>query len=266
MTGPSPAGAKAAARATAVPVIEIFSSFQGEGVRVGERQVFVRLAGCDLRCAFCDTPESYPVPSRARVERSPDSGEEDLVRNPLSFAAVVEAVARLDVPRGLHGAVSLTGGEPLLHPDAVLAIARGAREAGLRVHLETGGHRPKELARVLDAIDEATPDLKLESATGFPTPWEAHAQTLALLDRAGKALAVKVVVGATTPPDEVARAASFAAEHAPRAPFVVQPATPYGDGPAAPSSTHLKHLHAAAAASHPSVRVIPQAHRLLGVR
>jgi organic radical activating enzyme len=132
-----------------VPVIEVFSSFQGEGPRVGERQVFVRLAGCDLRCAFCDTPDSYPVPRAARVERGPDGGAEDLLPNPVPVEDLLAAVLRLDVPRGLHGAVSLTGGEPLLHPEAVAAIARGARAAGLRVHLETGGHRPDALARVL---------------------------------------------------------------------------------------------------------------------
>src|SRR5205085_6071354 len=124
-------------------------------------------------------------------------------------------VARLDQPRGLHRAMSVTGGEPLLHPAAVAALGVACRALGLRVHLETGGHRPRELAEVLDAIDEATPDLKVESATGFATPWEAHARTYDLLERAGKCLAVKAVVGATTTESEIARAASFAAEHAP---------------------------------------------------
>ena len=64
----------------------------------------------------------------------------------------VAFVARLDAPRGLHRAVSVTGGEPLLHPAAVAALGVACRALGLRVHLETGGHRPRELAEVLDAI------------------------------------------------------------------------------------------------------------------
>src|SRR5262245_34132648 len=164
--------------ALTVPVLEVFSSFQGEGPRVGERQVFVRLARCDLRCAFCDTPESYPTPRTARVQREPLREGDEHPSNPMRVADVLRAIERLDAPRGLHRAVSITGGEPLLHPKAVRAIGLGARALELRVHLETGGHRPGPLAEVLDAIDEATPDVKIESACGFPTPWDAHGETL----------------------------------------------------------------------------------------
>lgn len=249
-----------------VPVLEVFSSFQGEGPRMGERQVFVRLARCDLRCAFCDTPESYPTPARARVQKDPERDEDEHPLNPMPVEAVVAAVVRLDAPRGLHKAVSLTGGEPLLHPKAVAAIGRAVRAQGLRVHLETGGHRPGPLRDVLDAIDEATPDLKIESATGFPTPWDAHRETYRLLEAARKALAIKAVVGASTTVAEIEKAAAFAAEHAPSAPFVLQPATAHEGGPLPPPPALLPMWHAAARRFHPDVRVIPQAHKMLGVR
>ena len=40
------------------PIIEVFSSIQGEGLLIGRRQIFVRFAGCNLNCNYCDTPES----------------------------------------------------------------------------------------------------------------------------------------------------------------------------------------------------------------
>ncbi len=249
-----------------VPVLEVFSSFQGEGPQVGERQVFVRLAKCDLRCAFCDTPESYPTPDKARIQLAAPHGREERPTNPLSVARLLEAIRQLDDPPGLHAAVSITGGEPLLHPQAVHALAVGIRSLGLRIHVETGGHRPGAVRHVIDVVDEMTPDLKLESASGMRTPWAAHAETYEILEAAGKALAVKAVVGADTPPAEVAEAAAFAAKHLPSAPFIMQPATPHGDGPARPTLYHLYHLHDAAGRVHPDVRLIPQVHVFLGAR
>lgn len=251
---------------SSVNALEVFSSFQGEGPRVGERQIFVRLAGCDLRCAFCDTPESFPTPPSARVQAAAGSEAEVRLPNPVAFEDLLEAVRRLDDPPGLHAAVSITGGEPLLHPHAVYALAVGAKSLGLRVHVETGGHRPGAVAHVLSVVDEFSPDVKLLSATGQPTPWEAHGETYRLLAEAGKALAVKAVVGATTPESEVREAAAFVAERLPSTPFILQPATHIPGGPATPAASHLFRLHAAAGMVHPDVRVVPQVHRLLNVR
>jgi organic radical activating enzyme len=233
---------------------------------VGERQVFVRLARCDLRCAFCDTPESYPTPETARIQLRAPHGREERPANPLAVADLIAAVRRLDDPPGVHAGVSISGGEPLLHPNAVHALAVGFRALGLAVHVETGGHRPGAVRHVLEVVDTFTPDLKLQSATGAPTPWDAHAETYEILAGAGKAVAVKAVVGATTPPEEVAEAAAFAARHLPDVPFVLQPVTPFGEGPARPTTGHLYELHAAAGSVHPDVRVIPQVHRMLGLR
>jgi len=252
--------------AVAAPVLEVFSSFQGEGPRLGERQIFVRFAGCDLRCAYCDTPEAYPSPPHARVQLDADEERDAFFENPASVEMLLAWIERLNHPRGLHPSLSLTGGEPLLHPEVVCAVAAGARDLGLRVHLETGGHRPLGLAQVLDAVDEVSPDLKIGSTTWAPSAWEDHAKTFALLAEAKKALAVKTVVGSTTSEAEIEAAAALVDAHLPETPLILQPVTRHGDGPEPPSPIHLARLHTAAHRAHADVRAIPQTHHLLHVR
>jgi len=60
-TPPAPSGAATQAVGLRAPLIEVFSSIQGEGRYVGQPQVFLRLAGCPLRCRWCDTPRSWVV-------------------------------------------------------------------------------------------------------------------------------------------------------------------------------------------------------------
>src|SRR5262245_55001561 len=99
-------------------VSEIFVSFQGEGLHAGRRQLFVRLAGCPLRCRYGDTPESLvPVPS-CRI-LGPDGAEQR--PNPRSVAELDDAVARLVAAAPPLHAIAVTGGEPLAQADFLAA-------------------------------------------------------------------------------------------------------------------------------------------------
>lgn len=99
-------------------VTEIFASIQGETSHVGLSFVFVRLAGCNLRCRYCDTTYAY------------DSGEE---------VSLEEVIARVEV-FGIQR-VTVTGGEPLLQPDAFDLVA-AFLDRGLTVLVETNGTIP----------------------------------------------------------------------------------------------------------------------------
>ena len=112
-------------------VHEIFASIQGETSRAGLPTVFVRLSGCNLDCAWCDTPEA------GRSWRE------------LSVVDVLAEVARFGLSRAC-----VTGGEPLLQPDTP-ALLDGLLAAGYGVSLETNGTRSiaavdPRVARVLD--------------------------------------------------------------------------------------------------------------------
>ncbi|MBM4030186.1 MAG: 7-carboxy-7-deazaguanine synthase QueE [Planctomycetes bacterium] len=242
------------------PVFEIFSGIQGEGVLVGVRQVFVRFCGCNRRCFYCDTKEALlPVPNCA-IEQEPGSREFDEHRNPMSVSDVAKAAVALDAPRGLHDSASLTGGEPLIHEDFLAALCPRLAADGLPVYLETNGTLPDALQRVIESVRHVAMDIKLESATGQPTPWDAHYRFLDLAMRRGAQ--VKIVVAADTTEEELGRAAEVVETQKSQPPVVLQPVTPVR-GVRSPTPEQLLAFQAALKRRLRDVRVIPQVHRLM---
>lgn len=100
---------------------EIFASLQGEGLRQGEPTLFIRLTGCNLRCAFCDTRHAW------------DQGEDQTVEQ------IVDRVLclRRDFPSEW---VCLTGGEPLLQD--IGGLLQALTQALLKIQVETNATRP----------------------------------------------------------------------------------------------------------------------------
>ncbi len=98
---------------TAIPIAEIFASRQGEGAQVGRSVVFVRLAGCNLACGWCDTD--------FQATRTPTAQE------------IFDEVKSYNLD-----SVILTGGEPLAST-AWRELAQLFKSAGLWLGLETNG-------------------------------------------------------------------------------------------------------------------------------
>ena len=246
-------------------LLEIFSGIQGEGPLVGERQIFLRFAGCNLRCRYCDTPASrHPRPKRCLAEEDPGGRDFQAIANPVSGEALLERVRKLARP-GLHRWVSLTGGEPLLQADFLAEWLPGILALRLRTYLETNGTLAPELSRLLPLLDYVAVDLKLPSATGQPPRWAEARAFLELLHAEGKARAVcaKAVVCGETDDDEIALAAGLVQTTAPEALLVLQPVNPRG-GALPPPPERMLRLQELAKRQHPQVRVIPQMHRLMG--
>ena len=250
-------------------LLEIFSGFQGEGPLVGERQIFLRFAGCNLRCRYCDTPASRnPKPVKCIVEENPGQRDFRGVPNPLSGQVLSNRLKKLARPR-LHRWLALTGGEPLLQADFLAEWLPGVLSAlgGLRIYLETNGMLAPELTRLLPFLDYVAMDIKLPSSTGQEARWREARAFLGILHAEGKgrAACAKAVVCTETSDEEISLAAGLVQTVAPEALLVLQPVTPRG-GAEPPSPHRLLQLQELAKRQHPQVRAIPQVHRLMGQR
>src|SRR5262245_9257513 len=156
-----------------VRISEIFGpTIQGEGPLIGRPTVFVRTAGCDYRCRWCDT--LYAV--------LPEYRREWAVMTPSAIAARVNALAG-DQPI----LVSLSGGNPALQPlDNVIALGH---RSGHSFALETQGSVPQPWFAHLDwLILSPKPP-----SSGMTTDWAAFDECLAATG-AGPQRALKVVV------------------------------------------------------------------------
>jgi 7-carboxy-7-deazaguanine synthase len=99
-------------------VSEIFRSLQGEGKNQGRPCTFIRLVGCNLRCAWCDTSYAW------------EGGQE---------MSVTEVLDRVWLQNGKH--ICITGGEPLLQREELLELLKKFNLHGYTVEIETNGTR-----------------------------------------------------------------------------------------------------------------------------
>lgn len=234
---------------------EIFLSFQGEGTQVGRRQLFVRLAGCNLRCRYCDTPDSLERVSRCRVYGA-DGQVRDL-DNPLAAEAVIEATRPLLDGGGIDG-TAITGGEPLMQAE-FLAQLLAAGAWPRPILLETNGMLPEPLRAIVPLVDIVSMDMKLPSNSGERAFWDQHARFLAV---AGDKAYVKVLVDATTDLADVERAAELIGH---RVPMFLQPIT-REDGGVDATAVDLQRFFAAARRHVADLRVVPQTHKMLAIQ
>mgnify|MGYP000871474438 CR=1 FL=1 len=243
--------------------VEIFSSFQGEGPHVGRRHIFVRFAGCNLRCLYCDTPDSLTSPPEARVEERPGTRTFETLDNPLSLDEVVEAIRRL--AREPHDAVSLTGGEPLLQADFIGRIAPHIREMGLGVYLETNGTLPEGLAEVISGMDTIAMDIKLPRTLHDGRDWFGEHARFLRIAIAAPELFCKLVLPASPDIEQVRRASRMVAEVSRKIPFIIQPVTPFGAVNAGPAPEDIRRAYETVREHVDGVRVIPQMHKAMGL-
>jgi len=244
---------------------EIFTSIQGEALFAGLQQIFIRFCGCDLGCPWCDTPAVQNEPP-AQVWCQARPGVRGFsIANPAGIDEVLGAVKRIlkyDEEGAIHS-ISLTGGEPLMHADYVSALAATLRPLDLPIMLETNGQRPDDLQKVLGMIDWVAADYKLDSSMGRPLDDDARREFLRLAQY--KRAFVKIVVTDQATEEELEEVYAQIASVDPACPVFIQPVTPSG-GARPPGGLELIRFRALAMKRLRDVRVMPQIHKVLGLK
>lgn len=156
------------------PVMEIFKSVQGEGVHQGRKATFIRLAGCNLRCTWCDTKESWEVSCphehirydsteemRASdmhcVKCGKEGSREELVNAELTTNGNYEwldADTILERIAAEPGIVVITGGEPAIHDLTILLEMLKKYVKDIYIAIETNG--TKNLNQYVGLLDWVT--------------------------------------------------------------------------------------------------------------
>lgn len=149
-----------------LPVMEHFYTIQGEGYYSGQAAYFIRFAGCDVGCVWCDVKESWDA------SMHPKYSVDEIVK------WVTESKAKIAV---------ITGGEPLLHQLDELTTALQAK--GIRTHIETSASSPlsgtwdwicvspKKFKHPLNEVTYTAHELKVVVFNKSDLEWaEQHAQ------------------------------------------------------------------------------------------
>ncbi|MFF0830757.1 7-carboxy-7-deazaguanine synthase QueE [Brevibacillus sp. NPDC003359] len=159
-----------------IPVLEIFGpTIQGEGMVIGQKTMFVRTAGCDYRCNWCDSAFTWDGSARDEIQQ-------------MSPEAIWEELTRLGGNRFSH--VTISGGNPALLAGIgdLLALLK---EHGIRTAVETQGSKWQAW---LPLIDDITISPKPPSS-GMETDFQALDRIVhELLEQKHPGLSLKVVV------------------------------------------------------------------------
>jgi 7-carboxy-7-deazaguanine synthase len=250
-------------------VSEVFSAIQGEAALVGTRQVFLRMTGCNIRCAYCDQPEALERrPGPCRIERVPGRRDWEVVESPLPAEVVVEAVDRLwrAMP---HHSVSVTGGEPLMQSKRLVGLFPRLVELGMPLMAETNGTLVHGLEDIVGWLTYVSMDVKLPSVDGERVDPAVQRRFLTVALEAGVDTWAKIVVGPDTDVGELSDGVAMVAEAASLVPnaqpvIYLQPVTPFAAVTDAPTPDDVLVFQELALRIYPDVRVVPQTHKAIG--
>ncbi len=206
---------------------EIFESIQGEGLNVGEYQLFIRFSGCNLNCCYCDTDHAEGADYDTKT-----------------LADIIEK-SKADV-------VSFTGGEPLIWVDFLHELL-SSYDLGKKIYLETNGTMYEEMEKIKNFVDFVAMDIKIKSATGEKDRFEDNEK---FLNNSPKEKTfVKVVFDKNITGDEI----NSIIELSEGFPLILQPKMPMN------MDLDFEKVFLEFHSKHKNTRLIPQVHKFLNI-
>ena len=211
---------------------------QGEGLYLGERQIFVRFFGCNLNCKFCDT----------KIDSFLEYEPQELFEEIKLYGKKIHSV-------------SFTGGEPLLQKEFLRKILKLTSRNHYRNYLETNGTLPEALAEVIKYVDVVAMDIKLPSSTGAGAFWPRHEDFLKAACK--KEMFVKAIICSSTTQEDLLQATELLKKTGSSSILVLQP-----DSNEEPQALEEKMgiFRDFCRREKVTACIIPQVHKRIGIR
>ncbi len=229
-------------------ISEVFSSFQGEGPYLGVKQIFVRFEACNLSCVYCDEKQ------KSGAGKGFWTDTQDLLRR----------LSLIEKKHGPHGSVSLTGGEPLVETLFLKEFLPKLRKKRTKLYLETNGTLPDSLEQIIGNLNIISMDVKPVSSAGQADLYGVHERFLEIASR--KEVFVKLVVTSATRAADIDRYARLVRKKNPSIPFILQPESRQGRWNQKALRVCRDRFLKIAQRYVRCARVIPQMHKIWGVR
>jgi 7-carboxy-7-deazaguanine synthase len=236
-----------------IQLSEIFTSIEGEGIFFGTKTMFVRMAGCHLKCHWCDTTYALPL----------DSGSDYTIDE-------AKRLIREQLQPNTYK-VNFTGGEPLIQYEAVIELAKFVKEEqGLRTYLESACFDSNRYVKVLPFIDICKVEFKMSDSQvidvrHYDNLLRNEFQCLESAIMNHKITYIKIVVSNSTNLFEFQGLVQNIFKHVKIeniAGFIIQPSC----GTNEPTVERLFKFYDAIYPVYQDVRIIPQLHKLIGAK
>ena len=236
-----------------IQLSEIFTSIEGEGILFGTKTMFVRMAGCHLKCYWCDT--NYALAMNSGNTYSIDQ---------------VKKMMKEQLQNNTYK-INFTGGEPLIQYEAVKDLAKFTKEdLGLRTYIESSCYDINRFNKIIPYIDICKIEFKTKDSEAVDIKHYEHllnneVECLRTAIENKKITFIKIVVSNSTTVKEFKKLIEISfntVKSEELAGFIIQPTNNINE----PTVDRLLQFYDLIYPRYNEVRIIPQLHKIIGAR